>query len=447
MTNRLLAVILFLFVALAASYAQQDIFVAGAGSSPYTTIATNANWSGTGPGTVSNNFIFQPVDPNEGFCLFVTNNNPTNAHNFSVSVSQTGDPSLRQFTGKTGQWFSVPTNLAFPVSVAANSTSGINYKTTASAGIVVTITGNSGAAGSPDTANIFAVQTTASACGSLPTNAVQGPFQQNSNVTNAQNFPVLVGGLQAPGVTSFAETAHIGTTGNGWLIDGGVCCQSWASGFVTPGNFASATFSKTMAAFGTQQQGEAVIDVLPMGSMGAKGWTVGFTRTNLLEAATDQNYLTQSGLLAFTVVGRFVNPPAGTTILHHFNKSSSSANPAYKTATISCSAACEVFVNKTTAQGNTCTALTIQNMQLGNNGVVQAPNANDIAENNCTVAAPTVGWQIFDIQLGAGATYQLDLSGFVNFHNAAGNGGGIDFIENTAVAAGNVAVTVQFMEQ
>jgi hypothetical protein len=350
-------------------------------------------------------------------------------------VTQTGDPGLNTFIGFTGRWFTVPTVTTFPVTTPAGTTIGINYKTTASAGVTVSFSGGSLQAGSPDTVDVFAVQTTQSACGALPANAVQGPYQQGTNVTLANQFPLLIGGLTSPGSTGTAQGMHLGTGGNGLLADGAVCCQSWASGFQA--NPASNLMSWQGAI------GQA--NMFPLGFVGAKGVAAGFTENNFLGIATNQFYLTASGEPAFSVFGRAVNPVANTTILHQFFQNTASVNAAYKFLTLSCSAACEIFVNRTSALGTTCTALTVRNLQLGNNGTVQAAATGDLAENACATQ-PTATYQIFDISLGAGGTQILDLTGFVNFHNATA-GGGIDVVENSAVAAGNVSATLTYMEQ
>jgi len=425
------------------SSAQQDINIIG-GTSPYIILGRGLQWAGSGFGNLNNNFIFTPTGPDVGFCLFMQNNNSSSAHSITVAVSQTGDPALKNFQGVTGKWNTVPTSSTFPFNVPAGSVVGINYKTSASANIAVTFSGGTLQAGSPDTVDIFAVQTTQSSCGALASNSVQGVYTNGANVTNAQNFPVLIGGYASPGVTGSALGMHIGTTGQGLLLDGGVCCQSWASGFVTPSNFSSATFSKLAGSFGTQQQGEQVIDVLPMASVGGKGWTVGFQRTSFLEAATDQNYLTQSNQPAWVVLGKLTNPTAGANLLTHFNTLADPNNPAYKHLVLSCSAACELSVSRITARGTTCTTLTPQNLQLGNGGTVLNPNAGDITENGCT-GAPTFGNNMYDINLAAGGTFQIDLSGFVNFHNA-GAGGGFA-VSVVAGITGVATASLTWMEQ
>lgn len=437
---RSLATALLLCTAL--SLAQTDQYIASGSASPYLTLGRGLIWGGAGLGTVGQNFIFNPLDPNQGFCVFIFNNNTTSAHTFTLTVAQTGDPAIRSYSGNTQRWTNVPTQSSFPISVPANSLLGINYKTTASAGIVISFTGNTTQAGSPDTADIFTVQTNQSSCGSLPVNSVQGPFQQNATVTLAQQFPVLVGGVTSPGSTGSAQTAHMGTTGNGWLIDGGVCCQAFASGFQS--NPAS-NLSNLKTANGASTELETVIDNFSMGFVGAKGTAAGLVATNFLEAATNQFYLTASNTPAWVVLGKLTNPATGATLLSHFLTNASAVNAAYKSLYISCSAACELLVTRTTARGTTCTALTPQNEQIGNNGVQLAPVAADVSENACT-GAPTASTSMYDLNIAAGSTTNIDLTGTVNFHNAAGNGSGIQVQVVTGIT-GVATASLTWMEQ
>ena len=206
--------------------AQTDNFIASGSTSPYLILGRSLIWGGTGFGTIGQNFIFHPLDPNQGFCLFLFNNNPSNSHTFTVTVAQTGDPALQAYSGSTAHWTSVPTQTSFPATVLANSLIGINYKTTASAGIVISFTGNTTQAGNPDSVDAFTVQTSQSSCGTLATNSVQGPYQEGVNITANQQFPVLIGGVQAPETTSAVIPMAMGTQGPGGLVmDAKLCCS------------------------------------------------------------------------------------------------------------------------------------------------------------------------------------------------------------------------------
>ena len=441
--TKFLAAFVWALLLAAPAFAQQDIQVIG-GTNPYVIIGRNINWAGSGPGNLNNNFIFSPIDPNEGFCLFLANKNTTSAHSVSVSVTQTGDPSLKTFIGQSGRWFNVPTTTTFPTSVPSSTTVGINYKTTASANVTVSFSGATAQAGSPDTLDIFAVQTNQSSCGSLSTNVVQGPYQNGTTATNAQQFPVLVGGSLDPGTTGPVAMSHIGSFGQGWLLDGGVCCQAWASGFVTAANMSSSTFTNLKSANGNSTEGETIVDVFPMGSLGPKGFGAGYVRTNFLEEATDQNFLTQSNQAAWVVLGKLTNPASGAMILSQFSTIANPTNPAFKDLILSCSAACELTVGRITARGTTCTTLTPQSLQTGNGGTVLNPNAADITENGCTGAA-TAATLMYDLNLAAGIPARIDLSGFVNFHNA-GQGSGIQVLVVTGIT-GVTTASLTWMEQ
>ena len=420
--------------------AQQDINIVG-GTSPYIVIGRGLQWGGSGFGNLNNNFIFTPTGPDVGFCLYLSNNNPSSSHSVSVSVFQSGDPALKSFIGSQGKWNGVPTTTTFPISVLPNSVSGVNYKTSASANITVQFTGATTQGGSPDTVDVFAVQTTQSSCGALASNSVQGVYQNNTNVTNAQDFPVLIGGLTQPGSTSTAATMHIGNTGQGLLLDGGVCCQAFASGFQSN---PAGQFTNFKNALNNSQEIEAVIDNMPLGFFGARGTAPGFTKTNFLEIASDQFWNTASQAPAWVVLGKVTNPGAGGTILSHFLTVGAAVNPAYKTLVLSCSAACELAVNRITARGTTCTTLTPQNIQIGNAGTVQAPVANDISENACT-GSPTAATAMYDVSIGAGQTVTLDLSGFVNFHSSSSGSG--FYVSSVAALTGVATASLTWVEQ
>lgn len=406
--------------------AQTDNFIASGSVSPYLTLGRSLVWGGTGLGTVGQNFIFNPLDPNQGFCVFIFNNNPSSAHSFTITVGQTGDPIIKTYANNTAHWSNVPTTTSFPATVAANTLIGINYKTTASAVIAISFTGNTTQAGSPDSADIFTVQTNQSSCGTLSSNSVQGVAQQGTTETLSNQFPVQVGGLAAPGSTGQVLAAHVGTAGNGWLVDGGVCCQAFASGFQSN---PAGIFSRVSSANGPSTELESVIDNFSMGFFGNKGTAPGYVKTNPLEIATDQFWQTQSNTPAWVLNGKATNPAANQVLLSQFLTNAAAVNIALKWLILDCSAACEILVARETAVGTGCTTLTAQNLQFGNNGVVLAPAAAETLQNNCVTTAPTLGTTMFDIPMGANQWTSIDMAGFANFHNAtAGSGIAIEVV-------------------
>lgn len=410
--------------------AQTDNFIASGSTSPYLVLGRGLVWGGQGLGTVGQNFIFHPVDPNQGFCVFVFNNNPSNSHSFSITVAQTGDPAIQTYQGNTSHWVAVPTTQTFPISVLNNSLLGVNYKTTASAGIVISFTGNATAAGSPDTADIFTVQTSQSSCGAIPSNTVQGPTLQGQTQTSTSQFPVQIGGVTSPGTTSTVEPFAVGSTGpGGFLMDSNTCCQLLSNSPVS-----QSTFGEVKSIHAGAVQSPAQYNSISTVGLGVRGLYGGGVKVNFLEWTSDINQITASGVLGWVAMGKVTNPAANGVIFEHFNLLGAT-NMAYKTLILSCSAACEMIVNQIAARGTTCTALTPQNLQIGNNNVQATPNANDITENACGTP-PTLGHAMYDIPLAAGQTITIDLTGFVNFHNAAGSGG---FVVETAGAITGVA--------
>lgn len=413
--------------------AQQDIQVTG-GTNPYTIIGRGLTWGGSGINQVNNNFIFHPTDPNEGFCLFVSNNNTSSSHTFTVAVYQTGDPAQSLFTGFSQRWFLVATNTAFPVTVNANAIVGINYKTTASAGISVNISGSTTQTGSPDTADIFAVQTNQSSCGSLPVNSVQGPYNIGATQTTAQKFPVIIGGTQQGG--NSVQQLILGA--NGGMELEAISGSYWSSNFVSnPLSFFDAP----------QDTGPARNIMFPVSTwctVGQKGIVPGCAKTNILEVMTDNGNITAGNQFAWAITGAVSNPGAATLILGDTLAASATVNTAYKTLTLSCSAACELEVVKITTIGTTCTAVTPQPLELIGNGTAPSYNASHVAIQGGCGAQPTIaaGSALFDVQLGASVPYTIDLSGIANRSNVTALSG-IAVFEVTALTGKAIAsVTV-----
>jgi hypothetical protein len=415
----------------------QDIQIVG-GTNPYITIGRGLAWGGGGPGNIGNNFIFQPVSPDEGFCLFITNNNPTNAHSVTVTVSQTGDPALTTFIGNTAKWNTVATTTSFPISVPASSISGVNYKTSASAGIRIGFTGNTTQAGSPDTADVFAVQTTQSSCGALPSNAVQGPYVIGSLPTALQKFPVLVGGI---GTTGSVQMQNLGSN-NGTILDG----SNFSPSILLSALRASNSFNEVSClATSGGSVSACTINAIPVATWGGqttRDYTGGFLLTNILEEAMQQQVF-GAATVGFNIQASTVNPGAGAAILHSFNVAVSTIQLAYKTAILSCSAACELKIQHTTARGVTCTNVSVNTLDQKNTSRPTA-NASDVAETACGTQ-PTAGEVIADLFLAANSVQTVDLSGFISSGNVA-SGGGIEVIAGAALT-GTASATMTLAEQ
>lgn len=188
---------LFLAVAILAATAPvapaaNDVHISGA--SYYVTVAQNVPWN-----QLSANYIFTPQSPNVGLCVFVENSNPTNAHGITITAFQSGNPSLTKFATNPNLWAASQIVNNF-TTVAANSASSVFINTIGAANVALVISGTATLSGTPDTANVFVVQSTVPQCGSASTSqTVQGAQPTNSTATSLN--PVYIGGLQNSGIS------------------------------------------------------------------------------------------------------------------------------------------------------------------------------------------------------------------------------------------------------
>ena len=118
----------------------------------YRTLAASVAWS-----AANKTWILQPVNQNEAACLYFTNYNPSNSHSFTISVKQTANPYVSDFSNNTAEWVPAVVNgAASPL--AASSSVQVSASLSGAAQFAVTISGAAAAAGSPDTFNLFVVQ-------------------------------------------------------------------------------------------------------------------------------------------------------------------------------------------------------------------------------------------------------------------------------------------------
>lgn len=184
------------------SVAQQDVQVSG--SSYYVTLATNVPWS-----QLSQNYIFTPESPSVGLCLFVENNNTSSSHAITVTAFQNGDPSLTSYQASSSKWSASQTSGGFST-IAASATGSEFINVTGAANVAIVIRGTAATSGSPDTANMFVVQTTVQNCGaSPPATYVQGDQINGGSVFGIN--PVYTCGLNGTTCRAFAVDGNGGT--------------------------------------------------------------------------------------------------------------------------------------------------------------------------------------------------------------------------------------------
>ena len=188
-------------------------------------------------------YVIVPNSPNASLCIYVVNNNPTNPHTFTTQTFQAADSQVQDFSNNQGRYNTVPLQ-NMPASVAASSMGSGFVQSTAAAKVAIKFSASSAAGGSPDTADVFLVQTTSGTCGTaasaLP---VQGPVAVGTSLGTLN--PVIVGGVK--GSTNFAEpfgacdqnaSNSCAPTGNGLAIPVGANGNSATS--VLTGNVATA---------------------------------------------------------------------------------------------------------------------------------------------------------------------------------------------------------------
>src|SRR5258708_225067 len=97
--------------------------------------------------------LLVPNSPNASVCVYVVNNNPTNAHTFTTATFQTADSQAQDFSNNQSRYSSVPL-INMPASVGSSSmVSGFTQSTAAAKG-AIKFSASSTQAGVPDTADV-----------------------------------------------------------------------------------------------------------------------------------------------------------------------------------------------------------------------------------------------------------------------------------------------------
>lgn len=173
-------------------------------------------WGSSGPGGLGNNFIFTPISQSENVCVYVFNNNPTNSHVTTVTIGITGDPSIAFQGASNTRWLqSVPQGVT---TVGTNGVAVFQGSAAGAAQVVLIISADSAAGGSPDTADVVLSQiagnqTCGAGSGTVAKIVNSGPPSQTT----------LVGGLSSLGrdastsnfycpFTKFVNNPGIGST-------------------------------------------------------------------------------------------------------------------------------------------------------------------------------------------------------------------------------------------
>jgi hypothetical protein len=416
----------------------QDIFTQV--YSPFAAVR-NIPW-GNGAGAMNNTFWFNSIAPELGTCVIVYNNNPTSAHSFTLVVQQSSDPNTSGFTGFSKLWTAVAGSTTFPFSLAANTSLSMFYATRSSSFIALTFSGTATQAGNPDTANIIIVEADVVSCAnSGASNSVQGIIPDGGSSPNVS--PVLIGGWKntAGTITNVSQTVAVDSATRGMSVGrqsslvatstdntNAASLVAWDPGFA-PG-------SGTMAPL-----------VVPFGGAddtSSPGVTTRFKTTKDFGLMTSNAWQWESGnptaRHAMHAQTDSVNPAGGFDLLS-VNQAGASSGLFLNRIVISCSVACDILINRTSAQGNTCTAVTARKAF---NESLATTSANAV-QTNCTLGNPPVINQSFHLWLAANTVQIMDMTGY--WMGAGGGTNGFSVVNNTAIAAGTVSVTIEWDER
>lgn len=214
-TLRILASVLVFSLAAAAT----DTHIAGA--SNYGVIGRNQSWAAN----VAGNYILDLISPNTNLCLYTLNNNPVSAHSFTIQIQAHGDLSHTAFTGTLG-WRTVFGPATF--NAAAGTAVPIFVTLNGAAHVAIGFTGVAGQPGSPDTADIYFVQTAGRCSTSVPWSIIsvsgaggQATVARAASSGTTHFVQCFAGSMAATAATACAPTTLVirdGACGAGTIL-------------------------------------------------------------------------------------------------------------------------------------------------------------------------------------------------------------------------------------
>jgi hypothetical protein len=384
----------------------------------------------------------------------ITNNNPTSSHTLTLALSQALDPAQSTFSFTPTSWVTVPiTGVTFPATVPANSTLSFFFKSSSAARLALQVTGAASAAGSPDTANITIVQPSiASFCGSAgnasAVTSVIGAVGNGNAIPLAFQDPVLDGGQQAvagSGYLNTAQYAAVDSLSHGWIVG--------VTGAITEGNTAAVNQLEALNYSANIGNGHinpiAAYDLgktndAEYGTGGAAGplrnsRRYGTAVSSAFGWASD-NDGNNLPLTTYNIQSDAVNPAAGQLLAGVYLGVGIPSLTPHKIY-VSCSALCDVNLNRVSSAGTGCTALTIVKTFDPSKG-----NASQMtASKGACAANPTITYTFAHLWVAAGTTQIFDMEGYWE-SGVSATGNGFD-VQEGAVLTGTASVTIDWMER
>jgi len=180
--------VLAFFLLAAAAFAQVDI--TNNSRNALIDLGRGLSWGSGGRGNTDNAYIFTHVSTSESFCLVIANNNPTNAHTFNVTVASTSDQQVQSYLTAPGSTRWVTATAVTGASAAASASYYNFFRVNGASRVVVSITGTSTQAGTPDTADILIGQSTILDTGGTSCGPSNSPQQVSGTVYNGTTYDV-----------------------------------------------------------------------------------------------------------------------------------------------------------------------------------------------------------------------------------------------------------------
>jgi hypothetical protein len=171
--KRIFSLLVLILALVAPVLAQTDIQISWRG--PLFDIGRNLVWGNSGVGGFNNAFILQNVNPSLGTCVTMQNLNPSSNHSFLVNTYMTADQQVSGYYVNSGMWTPLPA--LYPVFFQGQPYiyhAGVQpnpiafyIAPAAAARLAIVFSGGTTQTGTPDTVNIFGVQSASPNCGAF----------------------------------------------------------------------------------------------------------------------------------------------------------------------------------------------------------------------------------------------------------------------------------------
>jgi hypothetical protein len=148
--------------------------------------------------------------------LYIHNQNPSNQHTYTLNAFQTGNQAVTDYTNNTDHWNTLAV-VGTPSPVAALTTNSLYLHANAAAYVALQFAGAATAAGSPDNADIWLVQTTAQSCGAVNPFTGQQYNLSTPNTGTSASVPIMTVS-DGIGQSFYSTSSFTNPAGNAMLL-------------------------------------------------------------------------------------------------------------------------------------------------------------------------------------------------------------------------------------